>query len=64
MQLGSPGDKISLTGSGEVHKLLGSQKLSRRLDCLPDFRWPDLGNWGVIRETASHQAQVWAEESG
>ncbi len=53
MQLGSSGDKISLTGSGEVHKLLGSQKLSRRLDCLPDFRWPDLGNWGVIRETDS-----------
>jgi hypothetical protein len=36
MQFDLSGDKISLTGSGEVHKLLGSQKLPRRLDCLPD----------------------------
>jgi len=29
--------KIDLTGSGEVHMLLGSQKLPRRQDCLPEF---------------------------
>jgi hypothetical protein len=29
--------KIGLTGSGEVHMLLGSQKLPRRQDCLPEF---------------------------
>ncbi len=36
-----------LTGSGEVHKILGSQKLPRQKECLPGLRWPALGNWGV-----------------
>jgi len=42
-------NRISLTGSGEVHNPLGSFKLPRRLDCLPDLRWPALGNWGIER---------------
>jgi hypothetical protein len=37
MQLDPSRAKIDLTGSGEVHKLLGSQKLPRRQDCLPEF---------------------------
>jgi hypothetical protein len=47
MQSDPPDDTISLTGSGEVHKLLGSQELPRRQECLPEFRGPALGNWGV-----------------
>ena len=34
----TPTGKIWPTGSGEVHNLLGSQKLPRRLECLPDSR--------------------------
>lgn len=37
MQFDTSEAKINLTGSGEVHKLLGSQKLPRRQDCLPEF---------------------------
>ncbi len=43
------GNKMGLTGSGEVHNPLGSLKLPRRLDCLPALRWPALGNWGIVR---------------
>jgi hypothetical protein len=38
MKLGILGDKINLTGSGEVSKILGSRKLPRQLEYLPDSR--------------------------
>ena len=44
----SVGVNIRLTGSGEVHNSLGSQKLPRRLDYLPVLiTRPALGNWSV-----------------
>jgi hypothetical protein len=44
MQLDTSEAKISLTGSGEVHILLGSRKLPAVKIACRSFKGPDLGN--------------------
>jgi hypothetical protein len=45
---------MRVTGSGEVHKTLGSLKLPRRLDCLPVPEQTRFRKLGCRQEIAPH----------
>ena len=62
MQLKRSRDKIGLTGSGEVHNLLGSLKLPRQLEFLPDLILARFRKLECLGETAPHWTQVWVEK--